>query len=113
MTEEKNSTKEIIDCFNEVSKNAGVVSFKVKYTAIPSNRKVHEQFAKFAFEEANNNYLNAINVLLKYKQIFDWFEMFEARLNEVESKMDGLRDFVIAETAPKEEVKEKKKPKLY
>lgn len=110
-----NEAKEIIDALNDVSKNAGTISFKVKYTAIPSNQKAHADFATFAFEEANNNYLNAINLLLKYKKIFDWFEVFESRLDEVESKMEGLRDFVITESKPQEEQKEEKSrgPKLF
>lgn len=111
MTEK--TTKEIIDNFNEISKNAGVLSFKVKYTAIPSNQKVHEDFARFAFEEANNNYLNAINLLMKYKSVFDWFEVFENRITEVELKMDGLRDYVVEATQQKEDKPKDKGPKLF
>jgi hypothetical protein len=107
MTQEK---KEITNNFNDVSKNPGSIFFKIKYTAIPSNEKVHQEFTKFAYDEANNNYLSAINLLLKYKQIFSWFENFELRLTETESKMDYLRDILLQKS---EEVKQTKEVKTF
>jgi len=109
-------TQNIIDGFNDISKNAGIVSFKIKYAAIPSNREIHKDFTEFAFNEANNNYLNAINLLLKYKKIFDWFEVFEQRISQIEYNMEGLRDHVInngEEENNKKENKDSGKPKTF
>ena len=91
MEEEKENSEvavsELITNLNEVSRNAGVVGFKIKYTAIPSNKKTHEEFVKFAFDEANNNYLTAINVLLKYKDIFRTLDRLESDMGELRDKM--------------------------
>ena len=98
MNDEKinDETQELINDLNEHSKNAGTVVFKVKYTAIPSNREIHKAFAKFCFEEANNNYLNGISKLLIYKSIFEVFERFEDRLSKAEYNLEQLRDFILS-----------------
>lgn len=95
INEKKDEAQELINNFNEVSKNAGTVAFKIKYTAIPSNRKIHKDFAEFCFEEANNNYLSGLNILLKYSKIFDWLDRIEERLTQTETNMNLLRDYVL------------------
>jgi len=124
MNKEMNDeTQEVIDAFNNISKEVGTVAFKVKYTAIPSNREIHKNFSKFCFEEANNNYLSGINLLLKYSKIFDWLDRIEERLTQVESNMDLLRNWVIGEVKngkkenneddSKEEGRESSRPKTF
>lgn len=102
-------TQEFIDAMNEHSKNIGTVAFHIKYAAIPGNREIHKQFADFCYKHANNNYLNGISILLKYKTIFDWLERIEDRIYEVETKTEGLRDLIMQK--PKEE--KNKEPKLF
>lgn len=103
---------DLITNLNDVSNNAGVVGFKIKYAAIPSNKKTHEEFVKFAFDEANNNYLTAINILLKYKDIFRTLDRLENEMSEVKDRMELLKEFVLVNSQiVKEEVKEEKGPK--
>lgn len=105
---EKDETQEVIDSLNEMSRNAGSVSFNVRYSAIPGNRKVHKQFVEFAANEANNNYISAINLLMKYRTIFEWLDRINERLDDLEFKEEGLRDLVlqIAEDSVDKETEE-------
>ena len=105
--------KELIDGFNSISKNAGVVSFKVKYTATPGNREIHKEFAEFCFDFSNNNYLEGISKLMDNKKFSDRFERNEDRLSVVEMKLEGLRDLVLEQPKPEEKTTTEEKGKTF
>jgi hypothetical protein len=90
---------------NELSKNAGSVSFSVGYTATEGNISIHEAFQRFAFESANNEYLMAIGKLLEYKDIFEYLLDLNQRVSVVESEVKVLG--VKEESVVVPEVKEK------
>lgn len=87
--------QKIIDGFNEHSRNAGRMTLFVTYTAIPSNREIVKDFAEYAYNEANNNYLSAIKQLMDNKRFTDHIIELEQRVYEVETKMDMLRDYAL------------------
>jgi len=78
---------EVSKTLNEMSKNAGTITFPVKYTATDGNRNIHKEFVRFAFDTSNNEYLMAIGKLLEYKKIFDKLFEMESRVLALESKL--------------------------
>ena len=77
-----------------LSKNAGTVGFIIKYTATDPNIRVHEEFQRFAFEEANNEYLLAISKLLDHARFSRYFEVMDQRLSALEAEVykNGLQE---------------------
>lgn len=69
---------------NEYTKNIGTVALLIKYQATPGNLKTHEEFLKFAFEEANNEYMVAIGKLLTFAKLSERLDSIEHRLNALE-----------------------------
>lgn len=88
---------------NELSKNAGSVSFSVGYTATEGNISIHEAFQRFAFENANNEYLMAIGKLLEYKDIFEYLLDLNQRVSVVESEVKVLGEKPEPVVEPKKE----------
>ena len=78
---------EVSKTLNEMSKNAGTITFPVKYTATDGNRTIHKEFVRFAFDTSNNEYLMAIGKLLEYKKMFDKLFELESRILVLETKM--------------------------
>lgn len=76
--------------FSDVSRGSGKVSFKVGYTATPGNVRIHEEFLRFSFDAANNEYLAAIGKLLEYKQIFEYLLDLNQRLGFVEAELKAV-----------------------
>jgi len=70
---------------SKISKNAGTVGFTIRYSATSGNLKVHEAFQKYAFEEANNEYLLAIDKLLKNAEFIDYFKVLDERVTRLEN----------------------------
>lgn len=93
------NTDELSRTLNEMSKNAGTITFPIKYTSTESNRKIHQEFIQFAFDTSNNEYLMAIGKLLEYRKIFD-------KLFELETRVLALEIQVFSK---QEEKKEEKK----
>jgi len=85
-----------------LSRNAGTVGFMVKYSATKGNIKVHEEFQRYAFDTANNEYLVAIDKLLQNARFIDYFRELDERVTRLENK-DGVP------TEGKDDVKEKVK----
>ena len=69
-----------------ISKNVGTVGFMIKYSATPGNLKIHEGFQRYAFDEANNEYLVAIDKLLQNAKFIDYFRVLDERITILENK---------------------------
>jgi len=67
-----------------ISKNIGNVGFSVKYPATESNIGIHERFIRFAFDEANGDYIVAIGKLLDYAELGTRIDSIEQRLQMLE-----------------------------
>ncbi|HEY9702087.1 MAG TPA: hypothetical protein V6C58_06560 [Allocoleopsis sp.] len=78
--------------FSEVSKNAGRYKFLITFTATEGNIKILQKFQKYAFDNANNEYLVAINKLLDYAEIMEYFKSIEHRVALLESELDVLKE---------------------
>ncbi|MHA1911887.1 MAG: hypothetical protein ACTSYA_09345 [Candidatus Kariarchaeaceae archaeon] len=108
---------EISDSLKDISNKTGSITFNVKYTDTEGNRKIHDLFIAFAKEEANNNYLSALQLLLKYKDIFNWMDRLNLRLDDLEFKTERLKEIVLSSikegSEQKEESSEDKGPKFY
>jgi len=86
---EENKQQRVMDLARElsdISKNTGRVSFKVSYTATDGNLKIHEDFQRFAFAKANNEYLAAVGKLLEYQKIFEYLVDLDERLSKLEAQ---------------------------
>ncbi len=81
-----------------MSRNAGTVGFTIKYSATKGNIAVHEEFQKYCFDEANNEYLIAIDKLMQNAKFIDYFRGLDERITVLENKED----------VPKEDVEEEK-----
>jgi hypothetical protein len=100
VSEKKMNMFELSKELNSISKNAGTINFSVGYTATEGNIKVHEDFQRFAFEKANNEYLMAIGKLLEYKDLFLYLFDLNQRLGVVEAKLEQLMSVEIKEPEP-------------
>jgi hypothetical protein len=74
------------------SRGAGIVGFSIKYSATEGNLKIHEAFQKFAFDEANNEYLVAIDKLLNNAKFIDYFRVLDERITRLENKEDVVEE---------------------
>jgi hypothetical protein len=88
--EKKMNMYELSKELNSISKNAGSINFSVGYTATEGNIRIHEDFQRFAFEKANNEYLMAIGKLLEYKDLFVYLFDLHHRIGVVEAQVESL-----------------------
>lgn len=84
------STARLAKELSDVSRQSVRTGFNIQYTATPGNVEVHERFLKYAFEEANNEYLVAISKLLECAEWVEYLKQLSARLDIVESKVAEL-----------------------
>jgi len=80
---------------------------------IPGNIKVHEDFKQFAFDEANNNYLEGLKLLLTYKKVFDMVMYYNDRMDEFDVKLAGLRDMILRDRDEEDKQEDSGKPKTF
>jgi len=84
---EEKTTNDLVKYFSDVSRNSGKVTFKITYTATPGNILIHKAFQKYAFDEANNEYLAAIGKLLDNASFIEIYKDINQRLCAVEAKI--------------------------
>lgn len=75
---------DLVKDLNEYTKGIGTVAMLIKYQATPGNMQIHEDFLKYAFEEANNEYMVAIGKLLQLTKLGARIDALEQRLNILE-----------------------------
>ena len=75
---------------NELAK---YLSFTIKYNNTENNRAIHDSFSKFAWDECDGSYLQAIKRLLenysmdyKYESLFLQIEELKTKIIELENQ---------------------------
>lgn len=96
---------ELARSFSTMSRDVGTVGFMVKYSATEGNIKIHEDFQKYAFENANNEYLMAIDKLMQNAKFIDYFRVLDERITRLENGMQVKEE--------KEEVEADSMPKTF
>lgn len=104
------SMVELAKGLSDITRKAGRYKFLITFTATEGNLKTLEEFQKYAFAKANNEYLIAINKLLEYSDIFNYMQNMENRISLLEAEVysNAMRN---KET--KEEKVEDKGPKTF
>lgn len=95
---------------SNVSRNIGNVGFSIAYPATESNIGTHERFIRFAFDEANGDYIVALSKLLDFAELSTRIDSIEQRIQLLEVMvLDHLED---SNGMQKEKVKEEVKKEL-
>ena len=81
------SMVELARGLSDITRKAGRYKFLITFTATDGNLKTLEEFQKYAFAKANNEYLIAINKLLEYNDIFTYMQSMENRISLLESEV--------------------------
>jgi hypothetical protein len=91
------------DLLGEKLKEQGIIeetnSFNVKYNLNDENISIHVRFKEFARENAKNNYLNAIDMLM---ESWDGRARYELLMTEIESLRSRVASLETRADPPKE-----------